>query len=191
VKGFSTAPSGGSRKKRLSMVSRHFLGGKWVRVGLRLNTFRREACLEEMFHWLSLQAFRYLIIMRSVLNLVTVWSCPLPAKELGTLPLSDWWSQIYGGLWASDWTGFLGVRWSSYHPFQVSGTKNSLTGNQGVSLPHRPCIESVSCFWLHGHFYYIDPTDPQTWVIFLSSDSFFNFFNVLYIIYHTIFSLDF
>ena len=38
------------------------------------------------------------------------------------------------------------------------------------------CIESIDCFWQDCHFYYVDPTYPRTWEIFLFSGTFFNFF---------------
>jgi hypothetical protein len=40
----------------------------------------------------------------------------------------------------------------------------------------RDCIDSLDCFWLDHHFYYVNPTDPWAWEIFSSSDIFFNFF---------------
>jgi len=39
-----------------------------LRVGLRLNTFCREECLGRKAYWLSLQAFRYPIIMEICLE---------------------------------------------------------------------------------------------------------------------------
>jgi len=41
-----------------------------LRVGLRLNIFCREQCLGRKVQWLSLQAFRYLIIMENCLELM-------------------------------------------------------------------------------------------------------------------------
>jgi hypothetical protein len=49
----------------MSKTIPHFL-----RVGLRLNTFCREECLERGVYWLSLQAFRYLIKMQLCLEAI-------------------------------------------------------------------------------------------------------------------------
>jgi len=98
-----------------------------LRVGLRLNIFCREECLERKAYWLSLQAFGYLIIMEICLEP----TCPVPVEGPGVLPLYDRWLQIYGGLWASDQPGFLRIRRNIYHPFRVTGLSSLLNWEPG------------------------------------------------------------
>lgn len=108
-------------------------GTPLLKVGLRLNTFGREECLGRKGHWLSLQVFRYFIIME--VSLEPTW-----------LQIT---SSFCGGAWGLALTWVMAtnlwrtvVSWQAWFPeSQVKhlpslsgspGFQSSSTGNQGA-----------------------------------------------------------